>query len=179
VLEATFVLLGGAAIFLLLLYLEQFHIVAAACRALVQGSWSPGSASPGGANFYAYPYAGRSIGSAVHLQYEVYFDPSFDFVKGVANETTCPCCVGLAAVHNSRGGRKCRQAMRVTAQPLTLLEMSFAMRLPALLACCSGGKLPGLNGCRTGVSGGNHSDDGFSVRLMWRRNGDGKPRPVR
>lgn len=37
----------------------------------------------------------------------------------------------------------------------------------------AGGKLPGLNGGHIGMSGGRHSDSGFSVRLMWRRNGDG------
>ena len=37
-----------------------------------------------------------------------------------------------------------------------------------------GGKLPGLYGGNTGASGGQHSEDGMSARLMWRRNGGGE-----
>ncbi|KAG2183479.1 hypothetical protein INT43_006485 [Umbelopsis isabellina] len=37
-----------------------------------------------------------------------------------------------------------------------------------------GGKLPGMYGGRTECSGGNTALDCFSIRLMWRKNGDGE-----
>ena len=53
------------------------------------GSWSPGSVKPGGTLFYAYPYKSSPSSSAnpfsrqtAYLEYEVYFPPDFDFVKG-------------------------------------------------------------------------------------------------
>ena len=37
-----------------------------------------------------------------------------------------------------------------------------------------GGKLPGLKGGTGSCSGGSHDDNCFSLRYMWRRNGDGE-----
>jgi hypothetical protein len=57
-----------------------------------QGSWSPESAVPGGTLFYAFPYKSDALldGPGIEplsragagLEYEVYFPPDFDFVKG-------------------------------------------------------------------------------------------------
>jgi hypothetical protein len=56
------------------------------------GSWSPGSAVPGGTLFYAYPYKNDALVDApgvnpfsragAGLEYEVYFPADFDFKKG-------------------------------------------------------------------------------------------------
>ena len=93
-----------------------------------KGSWSPGSPKPGGLLFFAYPYKKNTLTKdnplsvqGATLEYDVYFDPNFDFVKG--------------------------------------------------------GKLPGLAGGRSngrGCGGGNDPESCFSVRLMWRRGGNGE-----
>eukprot|EP00889_Picochlorum_renovo_P003236 jgi/Picre1/30266/NNA_005632.t1 len=93
-----------------------------------KGSWSPGSPKPGGLLFFAYPYKKNTLTKdnpfsvqGATLEYDVYFDPNFDFVKG--------------------------------------------------------GKLPGLAGGRSngrGCGGGNDPDVCFSIRIMWRRQGNGE-----
>lgn len=83
---------------------------------LVQGGWS---GRRGGTLFYASPF-GRNVPIArqgARLEYDVYFPPKFDFVKG--------------------------------------------------------GKLPGLASGR-GCGGGVSADSCWSVRVMWRREGEGE-----
>lgn len=53
------------------------------------GHWSPGSQKPGGTLFYAYPYKTSPTSTAnpfsrqtAYFEYEVYFPPDFEFVKG-------------------------------------------------------------------------------------------------
>jgi len=55
------------------------------------------------------------------------------------------------------------------------LKLSYRVRFSENFDFVKGGKLPGLFG-GDGASGGNIPDgtDGFSTRLMWRRNGDGE-----
>ena len=59
--------------------------------------------------------------------------------------------------------------------PQSELRLSYAVRFSENFDFVKGGKLPGLFGGE-GASGGNIPDgtDGFSTRLMWRRNGDGE-----
>lgn len=54
-----------------------------------------------------------------------------------------------------------------------LLFLRYSVRFPAGFQFVKGGKLPGLFGGSAG-SGGNHRDDGFSTRFMWRRDGAGE-----
>lgn len=53
-------------------------------RLRLQGSWSPSAAVPGGTLYYAYPFGqGVPISNvAATLEYDVYFPPDFQFVKG-------------------------------------------------------------------------------------------------
>lgn len=55
------------------------------------------------------------------------------------------------------------------------LTLSYFVRFSEDFDFVKGGKLPGLYG-GTGASGGNTPDgtDGFSTRIMWRRDGDGE-----
>lgn len=55
------------------------------------------------------------------------------------------------------------------------LTLSYFVRFSEDFDFVKGGKLPGLYG-GTGASGGNIPDgtDGFSTRIMWRRDGDGE-----
>lgn len=55
----------------------------------MQGSWSANSDLPGGTLFYAYPFkadprstANPFSADSASLEYDVYFPPDFDFVKG-------------------------------------------------------------------------------------------------
>lgn len=55
----------------------------------MQGTWSPGSAKPGGTLFFLYPYKTHPQDTinpisfeGVSVEYEVYFPKNFDFVKG-------------------------------------------------------------------------------------------------
>ncbi|MEM6840034.1 MAG: polysaccharide lyase [Cyanobacteria bacterium P01_C01_bin.120] len=59
--------------------------------------------------------------------------------------------------------------------PQTALRLSYAVRFAANFDFVKGGKLPGLYG-GVGNSGGDIPDgtDGFSTRLMWRRDGEGE-----
>ena len=59
--------------------------------------------------------------------------------------------------------------------PQSQLQLSYWVRFSENFDFVKGGKLPGLFGGK-GASGGNIPDgtDGFSTRLMWRRNGDGE-----
>ena len=59
--------------------------------------------------------------------------------------------------------------------PYTELRLSYYIRFSENFDFVKGGKLPGLFGGE-GASGGTIPDgtDGFSTRLMWRRNGDGE-----
>lgn len=60
----------------------------------LQGSVNPSSGKPGGTFFFAYPYGSGVPVSTVGatLEYDVYFDPNFDFNKGAA------AVVGVVAV---------------------------------------------------------------------------------
>jgi len=60
-------------------------------------------------------------------------------------------------------------------EPRNALRLSYYVRFPEGFDFVKGGKLPGLYGGDP-KSGGNIPDgtDGFSTRLMWRRNGDGE-----
>ena len=63
-----------------------------------KGSWSPGSTNPGGILFFVYPYKKDmytkdnplSVDSAT-LEFDVYFPPDFDFVKGTVILNACAC----------------------------------------------------------------------------------------
>lgn len=59
--------------------------------------------------------------------------------------------------------------------PQTQLKLTYYVRFAEGFDFVKGGKLPGLFG-GTGPSGGNIPDgtDGFSTRLMWRRDGQGE-----
>ena len=59
--------------------------------------------------------------------------------------------------------------------PQDKLHLRYYVRFPSKFNFVKGGKLPGLYGGK-GNSGGDQPDgtDGFSSRLMWRRNGDGE-----
>lgn len=59
--------------------------------------------------------------------------------------------------------------------PQTGLRLSYYVRFSDNFDFVKGGKLPGLFG-GDGASGGDIPDgtDGFSIRMMWRRNGDGE-----
>ncbi|MGF1520796.1 MAG: polysaccharide lyase [Leptolyngbyaceae cyanobacterium] len=59
--------------------------------------------------------------------------------------------------------------------PQTQLRLTYWVRFAENFDFVKGGKLPGLFGGE-GASGGNIPDgtDGFSTRLMWRRDGDGE-----
>ncbi|MGD1862316.1 MAG: polysaccharide lyase [Leptolyngbyaceae cyanobacterium] len=59
--------------------------------------------------------------------------------------------------------------------PQRALRLSYAVRFAANFDFVKGGKLPGLYG-GVGNSGGDIPDgtDGFSTRLMWRRDGEGE-----
>jgi hypothetical protein len=60
-------------------------------------------------------------------------------------------------------------------EPQDKLHLRYYVRFPTGFQFVKGGKLPGLYGGK-GNSGGKQPNgrDGFSVRLMWRRNGDGE-----
>jgi hypothetical protein len=49
--------------------------------------------------------------------------------------------------------------------------LEYEMLVPETFNWVKGGKLPGLYWGQYGASGGKHSDDGGSVRLMWRAGG--------
>jgi hypothetical protein len=122
-----------------------------------RGTTSPSADLPGGANFYAYPYNDQSIGEAVRLEYELFLSPDW--------------CEGAALVLPAGSG-----TLPCALLPNSLKKATFEWL--AVMARCrefnKGGKLPGLNGGKQGVSGGHHDDGGFSVRLMWRREGEGE-----
>lgn len=57
--------------------------------------------------------------------------------------------------------------------PMTKCTLSYEVFFPSDFQFNKGGKLPGLCSAKA-VSGGNKADDDFSMRLMWRRGGDGE-----
>ncbi len=54
------------------------------------------------------------------------------------------------------------------------VRLEYEVYFPENFEWVKGGKLPGIIGGRTGCGGGDDADDCFSVRVMWRRNGDGE-----
>lgn len=61
------------------------------------------------------------------------------------------------------------------AFPCNEITLTYDLYISKSFAWNKGGKLPiGLYGGIKGVNGGKRSNDGFSIRLMWRRNGDGE-----
>jgi hypothetical protein len=54
------------------------------------------------------------------------------------------------------------------------VRLEYEVYFPENFPWVKGGKLPGIIGGRTGCGGGDDADDCFSVRVMWRRNGDGE-----
>lgn len=58
-------------------------------------------------------------------------------------------------------------------QPADTVFLRYQVRFPPGFDFVKGGKLPGLYG-GSGGSGGQHHDDGFSTRYMWRRGGAGE-----
>ena len=63
----------------------------------------------------------------------------------------------------------------LSISPKERLHLSYSVRFPVNFNFVKGGKLPGLYG-GTGNSGGTipNGSDGFSSRLMWRKNGAGE-----
>lgn len=54
------------------------------------------------------------------------------------------------------------------------VRLEYQVYFPENFPWVKGGKLPGIIGGKTGCGGGDDADDCFSVRVMWRRNGDGE-----
>ncbi|KAI8104897.1 hypothetical protein M9435_000074 [Picochlorum sp. BPE23] len=55
-----------------------------------------------------------------------------------------------------------------------VVRLEYEVYFPENFPWVKGGKLPGIIGGRTGCGGGDDADDCFSVRMMWRRDGDGE-----
>ena len=54
------------------------------------------------------------------------------------------------------------------------VRLEYEVYFPENFEWVKGGKLPGIIGGKTGCGGGDDADDCFSVRVMWRRDGDGE-----
>ena len=78
-----------------------------------------------------------------------------------------------AAARSSGGPQGGTQAYLRLDRPADQLTLDFWIRFPAGFQFVKGGKLPGLFG-GSGGSGGQHHDDGFSTRFMWRAGGAGE-----
>ncbi|KAK7471369.1 hypothetical protein BaRGS_00035975 [Batillaria attramentaria] len=74
------------------------------------------------------------------------------------------------SVHSHRGA----QFYGRPTHPRNSMTLSYDLFFSPGFDFVKGGKLPGLFGGGTTCSGGRHSDDCFSTRLMWRTNGDGE-----
>jgi hypothetical protein len=55
--------------------------------------------------------------------------------------------------------------------PLRTATLSYQVRFPVGFQFVMGGKLPGIYGGIEPFSGGKHTSDGWSLRMMWRTNG--------
>ena len=56
----------------------------------------------------------------------------------------------------------------------TEATLSYQVRFPVGFQFVKGGKLPGIYGGKEPFSGGKHTSDGWSMRLMWRTGGAGE-----
>ncbi|HEV7788961.1 MAG TPA: hypothetical protein VGP05_08110 [Pseudonocardia sp.] len=65
------------------------------------------------------------------------------------------------------------QAYLLLAEPKDTLTLRYQVRFQPGFEFVKGGKLPGLFGGTAG-SGGEHREDGFSTRFMWRTGGAGE-----
>jgi hypothetical protein len=54
------------------------------------------------------------------------------------------------------------------------MTLTYSVRFPGGFQFVKGGKLPGIYGGEEPFSGGRHSSDGWSIRLMWRADGAGE-----
>ena len=54
------------------------------------------------------------------------------------------------------------------------VRLEYEVYFPEDFPWVKGGKLPGIIGGKTGCGGGDDADDCFSVRIMWRRDGEGE-----
>jgi hypothetical protein len=61
-----------------------------------------------------------------------------------------------------------------TGGPERDATLSYDIRIPTGFSWVKGGKLPGLYGGVEPFSGGKHNAAGWSMRLMWRKNGVGE-----
>ncbi len=76
------------------------------------------------------------------------------------------------SAHGPSGGAQL--AVPLATGPKTTATLSYEVRFPVGFQFVKGGKLPGLYGGDEPFSGGAHTSNGWSARLMWRTGGAGE-----
>ena len=99
------------------------------------------------------------------------FAQQFATVSGSVLTTTYPAGSSSPSSGNPGGAQICEPFTGGTTTDATLV---YQVRFPVGFQFVQGGKLPGLYGGVEPFSGGKHTSNGWSIRLMWRTGGAGE-----